>query len=92
MDARVTTELQAERYGIARSPEPSWGLAPYYTGNHYPNAFAVVTGLGVPEGVSLEGSHILDLAPTLLVRYGIDPPDYMDGRPLGALARPVVLE
>lgn len=92
MDARVTTELQAERYGIARSAEPSWGLAPYYTGNHYPNAFAVVAGPGVPEGMSLEGSHILDLAPTLLLRYGIDPPAYMDGRPLGALTRPVVLE
>jgi predicted AlkP superfamily phosphohydrolase/phosphomutase len=91
MDARVTTELQAERYGTARSGEPSWRVAPYYTGNHYPNAFAVATGPGIPEGVALEGTHILDLAPTLLLRYGIDPPDYMDGRPLGALTPPGVL-
>ena len=88
MDARVTTELRAERYGVARSDEPSWRLPPYYTGNHFPNAFAVATGPDIPPGVSLTGAHILDLAPTLLRRYGIDPPDYMDGTPLDALTSP----
>jgi predicted AlkP superfamily phosphohydrolase/phosphomutase len=85
MGAKLTTELRAERYGVARSVAPSWELAPYYTGNHHPHAFAVAIGPDVPRAARLDGMHILDLAPTILRRYGIDPPEYMDGQVLSAL-------
>jgi predicted AlkP superfamily phosphohydrolase/phosphomutase len=84
-NAKVTTELLTERYGLARSPEPGWALPPYYTGNHRPNAFALVVGPAVPQGAVLEGAAILDLAPTILARYGIEPPEYMDGKVLSEL-------
>lgn len=85
MDARVTTRLRTERHGDAASSSPPWDITPYYTGNHCPNAFAVAAGPGIAPGATLDGTHILDLAPTILLRYGIEPPEYMDGRPLEPL-------
>lgn len=33
----------------------------------------------------LEGASILDLAPTILNHFGIEPPAHMDGRVLGEI-------
>jgi predicted dehydrogenase/predicted AlkP superfamily phosphohydrolase/phosphomutase len=85
-EAQVTTELLTEKYGLARSKEPGWGISPYYTGNHRANAFAVVTGPDVAEGQTLEGASILDLTPNILARLGVEPPAHMDGRILGELS------
>ena len=85
-EAAITTELVAEKYGLACSKEPGWGLSPYYTGNHRANAFAVATGPGVAEGQTLEGASVLDIAPTILIRLGVEPPAHMDGRILSELA------
>jgi len=85
-DAKVTTELLTEKYGLARSAEPGYALAPYYTGNHRPNAFAVALGPEIPRGIILEGTSILDLAPTILTYFGITPPDYLDGKVLTTLS------
>jgi predicted AlkP superfamily phosphohydrolase/phosphomutase len=34
--ARVTTELLTEKYGVVRAREPSCGVTPFYSGNHWP--------------------------------------------------------
>ena len=92
-DARVTTELLTEKYGLVRAREPSCGVMPFYSGNHWPNAFAVAIGPDVPRGLTLEPRSILDLAPTILSRFDIEAPTYMKGRVLNELltgaARPL---
>jgi predicted dehydrogenase/predicted AlkP superfamily phosphohydrolase/phosphomutase len=85
-DAKVTTELLTEKYGLARSTQPGYALPPYYTGNHRPNAFAIAMGPEVPRGNMLDGASILDLAPTILTHFGITPPDYMQGKVLNQLS------
>jgi predicted dehydrogenase/predicted AlkP superfamily phosphohydrolase/phosphomutase len=87
-DAKITTELWTATHGIVRSKKPNCALPPYYTGNHRPNAFLISVGPGISRGVVCEGASILDLAPTILNRFGIDPPDYMDGRVLSELWSP----
>jgi len=84
-DARVTTELLTDKYGLVRAPEPAWRVPPFYSGNHWPNAFAVAAGPGVPEGLALDPPSILDIAPTILEGFGIEPPAYMPGQVLDGL-------
>jgi predicted dehydrogenase/predicted AlkP superfamily phosphohydrolase/phosphomutase len=84
-DAKITTELLTENYGLARSSQPAHALTPYYTGNHRPNAFALAKGPEVPQGNVIVGTSILDLAPTILSFFGITPPDYMGGKVLTGL-------
>jgi predicted AlkP superfamily phosphohydrolase/phosphomutase len=78
-EARVTTELLTEQYDIVRVAAPGCAVAPFYSGNHWPNAFVGAVGPRVAQG-GLEDGSILDLAPSILAHFGIDPPDYMDGR------------
>jgi predicted AlkP superfamily phosphohydrolase/phosphomutase len=84
-DARISTELLTNKYGMARSAQPAYGIMPYYTGNHRPNAFAVAVGPEVPAGQVLTGASILDLAPTILSYFGIGPAHCMKGKVLSAL-------
>jgi predicted AlkP superfamily phosphohydrolase/phosphomutase len=84
-DARLTTELLTEKYGLARSAQPGYAVSPYYTGNHRPNAFAVASGPDVPARAGLSETSILDLAPTILTYFGITPPEYMQGKVLTEL-------
>jgi hypothetical protein len=84
-DAKVSTELLANKYGLARSAQPGYGTTPYYTGNHRPNAFVVARGPGVPAGHVLKDSTILDLAPSILRFFGIPRPQYMTGSALEQL-------
>ncbi|MDH3598444.1 MAG: hypothetical protein OEU26_02255, partial [Candidatus Tectomicrobia bacterium] len=88
-DAQISTQLLTENYGVARSPEPGYGLAPYYTGNHRPNAFSVAVGPGIASGAVLQGASIMDLAPTILSHFDIDLPAYMHGRVLPELGVPL---
>ena len=83
--AHLTTELHTERYGTARSAQPAYAVTPYYTGNHRPNAFAAIVGPGVPAGRVLQDASILDLAPTIFARFGVEPPADMDGEALREL-------
>jgi predicted dehydrogenase/predicted AlkP superfamily phosphohydrolase/phosphomutase len=84
-DAKVTTELLTEKYGLARSAQSGYALTPYYTGNHRPTAFTVAMGPEVPRGNILDATNILDLAPTILTHFGITPPGYMEGKVLQEL-------
>ena len=68
-----------------RSNEPGFALNPYYTGNHRPNAFMLAVGPDIPRGAVLGDGSILDLAPTILSCFGIEPPEYMDGKVLHEL-------
>jgi predicted AlkP superfamily phosphohydrolase/phosphomutase len=86
-EARITTELLTEKYGLARSNVPGYAVMPYYTGNHRPNAFMLVVGPALPREQAREVS-ILDLAPTILTHFGIKPPAYMDGSALSGLFPP----
>jgi predicted AlkP superfamily phosphohydrolase/phosphomutase len=81
-DAEVTTELLTEKYGLVRSTAPGFALNPYYTGNHRPNAFMLAVGPEIARGTVMGGAHTLDLAPTILSYFGIEPPVYMDGKVL----------
>jgi predicted AlkP superfamily phosphohydrolase/phosphomutase len=83
--AKVTTDLLMERYGLVRVEHPNCGVAPYYTGNHWPNAFVAAIGPEVPAGLTLEEGSILDLAPTVLSLFGIETPEHMDGSALREL-------
>jgi predicted AlkP superfamily phosphohydrolase/phosphomutase len=84
-DAKITTELLSAKYGMVRTKEPGCAVPPYYTGNHRPNAFMLSLGPGIFQGAVCENTSILDIAPTILDQFGVDPPDYMDGRVLSEL-------
>ena len=85
-DAKLTTELLTEKYGVARSADPGHALAPYYTGNHRPTAFSLAVGPQVPRGRNVPNASIMDLAPTMLAYFGVTPPVYMEGKVLEEIA------
>ncbi|HSR43448.1 MAG TPA: hypothetical protein VLL48_14770, partial [Longimicrobiales bacterium] len=86
-DLVVTWDPEARVLGRLRSPSAevdtgraNYQVAPYYTGNHRPNAFLGARGPRVARGGSLREPHIVDLAPTVLAAVGVEPPDYFEGR------------
>jgi predicted AlkP superfamily phosphohydrolase/phosphomutase len=83
--AQVTTQLSTSNWGELKTENAGYAVTPYYTGNHRPNAFAVLVGPGIAAGQILGGASILDLAPTILARFGIAAPAHMDGRVLSEL-------
>ena len=89
--ARITTELQTEQYGVVRHAEPGCGVTPYYSGNHRPNAFTAAVGPAIAAGATLAGASIMDLAPSILSYFNVEPPSYMQGRVLGELGVPAPL-
>jgi len=58
--------------------------APFYTGNHRPNAFVAARGPSVRPGSSISGD-IADLAPTALALLGVEPPVRHIGSPWRAV-------
>lgn len=57
-----------------------WETAPFYTGNHRPNAFVLARGPNVHPGSVIAGD-ILDFAPTALALLDVALPDRYEGRP-----------
>jgi predicted AlkP superfamily phosphohydrolase/phosphomutase len=56
------------------------GLSPdRRSGNHRPDGFAIVCGLGLPRGRATTG-RVLDVAPTVLASFGLEPTATMAGR------------
>ena len=52
------------------------------TAHHDDNGIFIAHGAGIRKNVEIEGANIMDLTPTILAAYGINPPDDMDGRVL----------
>jgi predicted AlkP superfamily phosphohydrolase/phosphomutase len=84
-DARITTQLSTQQWGTLQTENAGYAVTPYYTGNHRPNAFTALVGPGITPGRIVGGASILDLAPTILARFGIVTPAHMDGRVLDEL-------
>ena len=80
-EARILSEIHSERLGTVRH-KAGYEISPCYTGNHRPNAFLLVHGPGVARDRTLAGGNILDIAPTVLNRYGVDAPEHFEGRAL----------
>ncbi len=55
------------------------------SGIHGPVGILLARGPGIEPGATITGAHIGDLAPTILVRFGLVPTAGMDGTPLDAL-------
>ena len=83
--AKVTTSLATDTHGVITSDQPGYAVTPYYTGNHRGNAFVVAQGPAIEAGAVVQGASILDLAPTILSRFGIAAPSHMDGRVVDSL-------
>jgi predicted AlkP superfamily phosphohydrolase/phosphomutase len=52
------------------------------SGIHRAEGFLIATGPSLPQGETVIGAHILDLAPTILSLLGYTPPSHLDGRVL----------
>ncbi len=59
------------------------------SGNHEPQGFAIFYGPGIPKQHVSE-AHIVDIAPTILKYFGLNPSCHLDGRPLaGVISDPI---
>lgn len=71
---------RSERVGLVelRSPDSR-------PGTHLGPGFVLAAGPGIAHGATLQDANILDIAPTVLARAGVDRPAWMPGRPLPEL-------
>ena len=77
--ARVLDAIESPRAGLIRKV-PGHAVSAFYNGNHRANAFMFARGPSLAAGTSLDGGHILDVAPTLLTMLGVDLPRQFEGR------------
>ena len=75
-DEAEIREVYSDRLGLVSEPS----VDPR-TGTHYPLSFMAARGPRFRRR-KIEQGHIADLAPTLLMHFGINPPLDMDGRAL----------
>jgi predicted AlkP superfamily phosphohydrolase/phosphomutase len=77
-------------FGSNKLIEPSIGQ----TGHHMMEGIVILQGEGIKPGLTLQGAHIIDLAPTALYWLGLPVPASMDGRVLqeAFAAGPVKIE
>jgi len=59
------------------------------SGIHRAEGFFIVTGPSIPQGETIAGAHILDLAPTILSLLGETALPHLDGRVLTELVTDV---
>lgn len=78
-DEAEIRELYSDRTGVVSEPS----VDPR-TGTHHPLSFMAARGPRARRG-KIERGHIVDIAPTILSHFGIQPPAQMDGQVLGAL-------
>lgn len=79
-EARVLGQLEGDSFGTIQG-KAGYQTAPFYTGNHRPNAFVAARGPVVAAGSSVAGGHVLDVAPTVLAALGVEPPPHFEGGP-----------
>jgi predicted AlkP superfamily phosphohydrolase/phosphomutase len=77
----ATGEVASARIGTVALPSPD-----PRPGTHTDPGFMLACGPQIARGGTLEGGDILDIAPTLLARHGVTPPDHMEGKILAQLA------
>ena len=73
--------LTSPRHGTVPWPTPGFN-ADGRSGNHRPQGWLLAAGPQVTAGASLEGGHILDVAPTICALLGVPPLPDMRGRVL----------
>jgi predicted AlkP superfamily phosphohydrolase/phosphomutase len=73
--ARRIEVVTAPGIGTVSGPSPD-----PRPGTHAAPGFVLAHGPGVVPGTTIEGGHILDLAPTVLTRLGVPVPGHMEGR------------
>ncbi len=73
--------IRSEQYGTIPWPTPGHP-GEGYVGHHRPVGWLVAAGRPFAPGSTIEGAHILDLAPTVCALLGIEPPADMKGRPI----------
>jgi predicted AlkP superfamily phosphohydrolase/phosphomutase len=78
-DEAEIRELYSDRTGVVSEPS----VDPR-TGTHHPLSFMAARGARAGRG-KIERGHIVDIAPTVLSHFGIQPPAQMDGQVLDAL-------
>jgi predicted AlkP superfamily phosphohydrolase/phosphomutase len=76
----ATGEVASARIGTVALPSPD-----PRPGTHTDPGFVLACGREVARGGTLEGG-ILDIAPTILARHGVAPPEHMEGKVLPQLA------
>jgi hypothetical protein len=68
---------------VAESRFGRLGPYPHYrAGSHRHRGFICAIGPGIQPGGTVEGGHVMDLAPTILQLLGVPIPDHIDGTPL----------
>lgn len=73
--AAPITSLASARIGVVSGASPD-----ARPGTHAGPGFVLMHGPGIRAGETLDQAHILDLAPTILDRLGVAPPEHMTGR------------
>ena len=84
-DAQVLDRVQGPASGLV-SGKCGYQTPAYYVGNHRPNAFVLGFGAGVMADAAMHGRHIVDLAPTILIALGVEPPPHFEGTAIKGLA------
>jgi predicted AlkP superfamily phosphohydrolase/phosphomutase len=73
--AAPITALASARTGAVSGASPD-----FRPGTHASPGFVLMHGAGIGAGRVLDRAHIFDLAPTILERLGVEPPEHMTGR------------
>lgn len=76
----ATGDLASARIGTVSLPSPD-----PRPGTHTAPGFVLARGPGITSGGMLNRGDILDVAPTILARLGVTPPDHMEGKILPEL-------
>lgn len=74
-DEAKIEELRSPEIPVVRGASPDCR-----TGTHRPQGFMLAYGPDVPQGKALEGADVIDLAPTILAKFGMHQSEHMQGQ------------